>query len=269
MTFANALVVLAVVGAGDSKADAPDKQVACRRVEAPPGTAGPLISYEARIVRVGSIDWRGKYDGRLKPVGRQGGAVVWTASAATLKDLLTDWAADPATNVAQAPQMIAHAGDRVTVESRNQVHYVGHLERVDNGPAGAATSFALEPEVAQVGDGLRAELSAGRLADDGLRTRLTVELERLRDMLTTTRKELLETPDATGRGKTQFALNGQIQVPRVDLSRVEGEWVVPRDGVLIVGLGPRTISSGRMGREQVGEDLMVIGYRLMPVVAAD
>lgn len=270
MPLSSALVALALVGAGGpsgSQADHSAPQIECVRHAAVPPSTGPQISYQLRFVRLSTIDWRGKFDARFKPVSRQGGAAVWAADAATLRDLLTFCQADTRCNIVQAPNVTVLMGDRVSLADGDKINYVAHLERVADGPVGQATKLAFKPDIDHVYNGVQADLTGSHLDADGLRTRLTVQREHVVGFETTaTQTEtILADPGRAGQGKTPYALRGTLQVPMVDSARVDGEWVIPKDGVLIVGLGlhPIRVKGGLISREQILEDVVVIGYRLV------
>ncbi len=55
-------------------------------------------------------------------------------------------------------------------------------------------------------------------------------------------------------------LVGTIQIPVVDSARVDGEWVIPKEGALIVSLGASR-TKGKLVREVTPEELVVIRYR--------
>ena len=51
--------------------------------------------------------------------------------------------------------------------------------------------------------------------------------------------------------------NAQIQIPEIGLARAAGVWLIPEDGVLVVGFGPHTVADAE-GRAVVRERLALI-----------
>jgi hypothetical protein len=250
---------------------------------------GPAIGYEVRYVAMGSLDWRGRFDTRLRPVARRGGAAVWSADAATFRDLLTYCQEEPHCNVIQAPKAVAPAGGAIRVVSETSRHYVAHLKRRADGPVDRATKVAFEPELDEVREGLSLLLSHGQPADAGLLARVALDETRFVAFHTATHSEAIEVrheeslvpglDESTVRqvpvlnrlfrnvGIGRQRISAQIQVPEVVSTRVEGEWLIPKDGVLIVGLGPCS-RPGKGGQETLQDRLVVIGYRPVPTSPA-
>lgn len=249
------LLALAIVAVGGDEAapvsnavPAP-QQLEARRVAGPSAATGPMISYEIRYVTLSDSDWRGKFDPQLKSVARQGGAAVWAADALTTRELLTYWGTNSSTNILQAPKAVTPSGGEVRFVNEQQIHYVAHLERVADGPVNKATKVAFKPEIDQVHDGIRARLSSGRVEDQGLRALIRIDSDRL---------QAFETSKYSEKGASAV-----IQVPVVESARVDGEWVIPKDGALIVSLGAGK-SKGKIIREVRPEHLLVLSYRPAP-----
>jgi hypothetical protein len=275
-------VFLAVLSVALGKSDgrqAPDADPAPRgvvveRIERNAATVGPMISYEIRYLTMGGLEWRGQFDPRLRPIERQGGAVVWAVDSVTLRQLLEHCQSDARCNVLQAPKVVAPSGDEVRVINEEAIHYVAHLDRVADGPPNEATRIAFKPEVDQVHNGVRTFLSSGQLEEEGLRTQIAISRDRVQGFHTASYTEQLRPADRDNQASKGLlasgvkrlvqggptSLAGTIQIPVVDSSRVDGEWVIPKDGALIVGVGvsPKTMR----GRQALTDDLVVISYHL-------
>ena len=58
-------------------------------------------------------------------------------------------------------------------------------------------------------------------------------------------------------GKTEPKVNLQVQIPEVSHAKVDGEWLIPRDGILLVSLGVDTVADDR-GKAVVRERIAVL-----------
>ena len=263
-----ALVIVAL-GGNESAPDQPNADPTSRTSEArrvegnPPAGAerGPWISYEIQYVTTSDPDWRGKIDPMLKPLTRQGGSSVWSADDSTVRALLSLWSDHVTCNILQAPKAVAPEGDEVRIVNEQQIHYVAHLERIADGPVNKATKLAFKPEIDQIHDGVRIRLSSGRVEGQGLRALVAIDSDRVVSFRTSRYSEAVvpANPDHA----RPATLNATIQVPVIDSARVVGEWLIPRDGALIVSLGDSR-SEGRLVRTVRPEELVVIRFRPVP-----
>ena len=66
------------------------------------------------------------------------------------------------------------------------------------------------------------------------------------------------------------ARSAQVQVPEIGRAEIAGEWLIPRDEVLLVGFGPHTVAD-KDGKAVVRERLAMITASevAMPAVEAD
>ena len=261
-------VLLALMTLALSSADgSPDPaRIESRRVEGVKPADGPMIAYEVRFLSTTSLDWRGKLDPKLRPVARQGGAVVWSVDAATLKELHMYIQKDIAFNLVSAPMIVTPAGGEVSVVNEHSIKYVAHLERIADGPVNQATKIAFKPEVDEVHSGIRARFSSGKVTDQGMLAHVVIDKDLLQGFSTSNYTEEVQTGvNRLGRSTTS-RISSQIQIPKVESARVDGEWVIPKDGALIVSLGasPRNVKSKGLVRETNREDLVMIQFRPMP-----
>lgn len=267
MAVMTTLLVVAWLGAGPddppSKLAADAASSAVERFAAPskpppPPPAPPRVAFEVREIRVASPEWRGSLLARLEPVARQEGAAVWAIDPQGLAELLKYCQGDARCEVVQAPRMLANVGEPTRMTNETAHKYVAHLRRGSDGPPGEGTHIAFVPEVDEVHDGLRVSVLSSRLRGPVLFARLVVEQNQVLSMLNATYSEKLrsKTPVKenadTGAVKASLlerlrpehagatALNSVVQVPEVISRRIEGEWLVPSEGALLVSMGPTT-----------------------------
>lgn len=253
--------------------------IEARRIEGATAATGPMISYEVHYVTIAGLDWRGKFCPQLTPIARQGGASVWAADAATLSEWMTFCQSDPKCNILQSPKVTTPAGGEVSLAHGESIYYVAHLERVADGPPNKASKLAFKPEIDRLHNGVRARLSLGRVEEQGLRARFVLERDRIlafqtsqyREMVTPIENDKVEPKGLLASGVNRLAqpraasLGGMIQIPVVDSARVDGEWLIPTDGALIVSLGGVVKPGKVLGFGEVrSEELVVIRYRPEP-----
>lgn len=217
---------------------------------------GPLVAFEIREIRVASPDWRGKLMPQLQPVARQEGTAVWALAPDALRALLEICQADSRANVLQAPKLVAHVGDHARMTNEEAVPYVAALKRVADGPPNQSTKVAFEPQVEKVHNGVRVEILSSQLKGTALLARVLIEENRLVALHTTNYREGVKPKPGTdpevsrasflnrlslNHGPQAAVVNTAIQVPEVDSRRIEGQWLIPSDGTLLVSLGPRAV----------------------------
>jgi hypothetical protein len=238
---------------------------------------GPTVSFDIRDITVASPDWRGKLIASLQPVARQEGSAVWALDGPGVKELLTHCQADPRCKVVQAPAMTARVGEPVRMSSETAHNYVAHLRRVSDAPPNQGTQIAFQPEVDKVHDGVRVSVLSSELKGQVLFAKIVIEENRLVAFHTAkytegvkpkphsdpvvARASLLNRLNPT-HGPQAAAIAATIQVPEVDSRRVEGRWLVPSDGALVISLGPCTRRDGML-KKQYEERLIAITARMV------
>jgi hypothetical protein len=249
----------------------------------PGAKGGPTISFELRKISVASPEWRGKFIPSLQPIARHEGAAVWALDSAGVLELLTYLQGDTRCNVLQAPKMIARIGEPVRMSSETGTRYVASLKRVADGPPSQATRIAFEPQIDQVHDGIRVNVLSSQLKGKDLLAKIEINENRLLGIYTALYTEVLKgktaektTHDVMGLlqdrlhlnlGTDRQAISAQIQVPEVDSRRIDGEWLIPSDGALLVSLGPCTERSGVI-RKQYEERMVMISVKPVAEAAA-
>ncbi len=193
---------------------------------------------------------------RMRPVTRQEACAVWLLDEAAFRELLEICQTDTRSQVLQAPKMTTRIGDPARMTSEETVQYVASLKRVADGPPNKSTRLAFEPEVDKVHSGVRVNIPTSQLKGQNLFVKIVIEENRLVAMHTVKYTETVQPKPGTDPEVTQTsllgrlnpnhaphptAINGTIQVPEVDSRRVEGEWLIPSDGALLVSLGPRAV----------------------------
>jgi hypothetical protein len=237
---------------------------------------GPEVAFEIRDIRVGSLDWRGKLMFRLQPLARHEGAAAWTIDQAGYRELLDDLLADTRSNVLQAPWMKARVGEPARMTSEETVNYVAGLKRVADGTPNHATKLAFEPQVDKVHTGVRVSILSSRQKGSTIQALVVIEENRLIGFHTATYREALKSTADPEVVQASFLsrlnpnhtphpteLAGTIQVPEVDSRRIEGVWVIPAEGALLVSLGPRAGHEKGLIKKAYEEHLVAITARLI------
>jgi hypothetical protein len=212
-----------------------------------PVPADPPVSYQIRFVEMKGLEWRGQLHSRMTPVARQGNATVWSAPAEVIANVTK--AAD---KVNATPRVTSNAETPAIIRVGNGRAIVADLKRVADGPVDHAMAVAFQPEIGEVNDQLQISVSSRRI-DQGMLARLCVEDAHVARVHTFDIKETVK--DAKGGRPAE--IHGQVQVPELISGRVEGEWLIPKDGALIVSLGAFT-SADEDGKAVVRERVALI-----------
>jgi hypothetical protein len=210
----------------------------------------PSISYQVRVLEMKGLDWRATLHPRMTPVARQGSAMVWSVSGDVAREV-----GKSADKVTAAPRVISGSDVPATIRVGQERAIVADFTRVADGPVDHATAVAFQPEVRHIDEFLKFSVSS-RIIDQGMLANISLEDSHVSSIHTYTIKETV--PDAKGDSPSE--IKGQIQVPEMVSGRVEGEWLIPKDGALIVGLGAHT-SANDQGKAEVRERLAVIEAR--------
>ena len=250
------MLMAALIGVDDTADSYAAPKVVVSRAGGPPTKGGPMVAFEIRDIRVSSPEWRGKLIMRMQPVTRQEGTAVWSLDPAGLKELLELCQADTRSNVLQAPKMTARVGDPARMTSEETHQYVASVKRVADGPPNQSTRLAFEPQIDKIHNGVRVNILSSQLKGQNLFARVVIDENRLVAIHTVKYTEAVQPkpgvdPEVSkasfldrlnpNHGPHAAAINATIQVPEVDSRRVEGEWLIPSDGALLVSLGPRAL----------------------------
>lgn len=265
MPLLAALMTVVVVGQ-QPPASAPSAlaQAAAADLTAPPVV--PIIRFEIREITLSSPEWRGRMQPRLQPIAREEAVSAWTIDFDALRELLGDSRA----KIVQAPKMWAKVGEPVRMTNEEKANYVARVERVSDGAPNEGTQIAFKPEIAEVHDGVRVELSKTQLKGSALSAHVLVQQNQLLGFITTAYSESVIKPktDATVE-KTSLlakfrpepadktAINATIQIPEVASRRIEGDWLIPSTGALLISMGPHS-SGGKLGGKSYEERLILL-----------
>jgi hypothetical protein len=262
-----------------------------------PQTEGPQINYEFRIVEVTGLQWREAASHGLKPVTSRGGVTVWTAPRDFFKSLPQDALIETAKpTLKSAPQAAAHITLRKNRPFVTQVAWRGEgegpratTEIVREGMAATVLGRPLD-------QGILAQLVIEDTEIRAVHTlnlsapALPQEPDRPRDVdtkkaawhprsdqnccdgddckaarcqgkgelaCTAQQKKSVSTCSATPTSWTAASRTAQIQVPEIGRSEIAGEWLIPRDEILVIGFGPHTIAD-KDGKAVVRERLALV-----------
>jgi hypothetical protein len=215
--------------------------------EGVPKPASP-IRYQVRVYEMEGLDWRGSLYARLQPVARQGSATIWTASRDLGKPL-----AECAARLVIAPQILGQSDSLTQFSQRTNRRIASRWTRHADGPVDHAVAVAYTPEFEDLGDGCQFAF-LGRKLDQGVLAKVVVEDVRVAAVH---RVMLTETVQAAHHEGSDGTVRPKLEVPEVVKARVEGEWLIPSDGILLVSLGANTAADGQ-GKAVVRERLVLI-----------
>ncbi|MGC1717675.1 MAG: hypothetical protein WA746_01690 [Isosphaeraceae bacterium] len=270
------LLMAALIGVDDTADSYAAPKMVVSRAGVLATKGGPMVAFEIRDIRVSSPEWRGKLILRMQPVTRQEGTAVWSLDPAGFKELLDLCQADPRSNVLQAPTMSARVGDPARMTSEETHQYVASVKRVADGPPNRATKLAFEPQLDKVHNGVRVNVLSSQIKGQNLFARVVIDENRLVAIHMVKYTEAVQPkpgadPEVSkasfldrlnpNHGPRAAAINATIQVPEVDSRRVEGEWLIPSDGALLVSLGPRALHERGFQQKGYEEHLIAITAR--------
>ena len=244
--------------------------------EGPACPPDDATTFQVKVITLDGLEWRSASYARLQPVGRQGTSTIWTADRALAASLT-----DRARTATSFPKFTA-TGDAVLTKSE-VVGYVAAVDRVADGPINQSTSLAFMPRPERIEARFAMKVS-GRKLDQGVLAKVALEescVDALHDVPQTetvrpSSAKTSRTPTDVGReilnvvmskdsGEPGQTITCAVQVPEISLARIDGEWLIPNDGVLLVSLGVKTVADEK-GMAVVRERLAVIeaGSGTMP-----
>lgn len=254
MPLLSALIVAAGMGIGQEAASdlasAAAAPLAAHTVAEP---AVPQVTFEIRELSMGSPDWRGALQPDLRPVARDAGVDAWALDAQGMRRLMEVCQADRDSSLVMAPKMSARLGEPVRMTNEETVEYVAHLKVFTQGPPENPTSVAFQPEVAEIHEGVRVVLTETQRKGPMLQAHVVVQSSTILDMLTTHCSQSagpIEPDPGVERASffpklkddtpKRATIRGTIQVPEVATRRIEGDWLIPSDGAIVVSMGPHS-----------------------------
>ncbi|MDG3002742.1 hypothetical protein [Paludisphaera mucosa] len=282
MPCLNALLMVAGIAVGQAPAPTKLAEAAVKDVSsatATPATAVPHVAFEIHDVTTTSPDWRGRTLPKLQPVARQESVAAWALDQEGVVALLAACQADPKAKVLQAPRMVARLGDPVRMTNEDTSKYVAHMRRISDSPPNRGTSVAFEPIVDEVHDGIRVELTQTRLKGPVLLAHVVIQHNKLLGFTTTNYTESVVNAESDPgvvktsllsklrpEGSDKLSINATLQVPEVSSRRIEGDWMIPSDGAMLISMGPHSLGANA-GRHHYEERLILVTARIEQVPA--
>lgn len=244
MHAAFSFLAVALLGAGAPS----DAGVAPMVAPAPADGGATPIRYHVRLLEMEGVKWRESLYSRLTPVSRQGGSAVWTADREVARSL-----SDRAGRVMLAPQVLAQPGAVAHFSQRATRKVASQLTRHADGPVDHAIAVAYTPDFQDVREGCQFAI-VGRKLDQGMLVKIVVEESRVAAIHPV---KLTEFVSARNAKDSRTKLSPQLDVPEVVRGGLEGEWLIPNDGVLVASLGAHTVDDGT-GKAVVKERLVLV-----------
>lgn len=222
--------------------------VALLGAESAPHQGTPPIEYRVKLVEMDGLKWRESLYVRFQPVARQGSYMVWTADRDTAKALV-----DQASRVLMNPQVLAESGGVAAYTQRTTRKVASQLTRHADGPVDHALAVAYTTNHEDLREGCQFTMS-GRKLDQGMLVKMVVEELRVAAVHQVKLTEHVTDHENKDRPVT---LNPQLEVPEVVRASLEGEWLIPNEGVLVASLGAHTLADAH-GKAVVRERLLVV-----------
>ncbi|MDR3639157.1 MAG: hypothetical protein P4L84_35455 [Isosphaeraceae bacterium] len=220
--------------------------------EGAPKEAAPQICYEFRFLEMPGVEWREQVYASLQPVVRQGSATIWTTT-----DSVAAAIAKKADKVVAAPKVTALSEAPVHVASKVSRGVVTHLSRLADGPVNHASKVAYTPETERIRDGFATTLT-GRRLDQGVLVKLVLEDTRVTAVHTVRVTEYQEPKNSGDHQQVRWEqVQAKLEVPEVIRNDLAGEWLIPKDGVLLASLGVYCVADPT-GKAVVRERLVLV-----------
>ncbi len=232
---------------------------------------GYEITCQVEMMTIEGLGWRSAAYSRMKPAARQGAATIWTAD----RSLKATLEASSVGRSIKAPKVTTATDAVASVNSDVTQNYIRHVERVSDGPINGASQLAFKPEVATLCEGFSAQF-AGRRFDQGVMAKVKINESHVGALHTLLlHEETKPVPVAFPASITPFDLARHIvqtihltkqlkwattvQVPEVFTSKVEGEWFIPNDAILLISMGVNTVADAE-GKAKVQERLAILDF---------
>ncbi len=276
MFLALGLVLSTIVGADDGTTRPGEIPVV---VPVLPNTP-QLVQYEARFVSTPSLDWRTTLSDHLRLVSRQEGASVWAVDKATVRELMRTCEGDIGTIIQSVPWATVELGEAVELSARHRQTYVAEMKpgtTRDSVPDGEVIRTSFSPETATLNLGPMVRVESSRMVGVGVQAAVTIEDRRLVAMHTIQKEGFVEERREyavpvlsripfVGRlfrniGIARQPISAKVEVPEVSSARVEGDWLIPSEGALVISLGPMPSGDGK----PAAEEIVILTARLLPL----
>ncbi|HEU5116213.1 MAG TPA: hypothetical protein VFT74_05995 [Isosphaeraceae bacterium] len=248
-----------------------------------PSSSAPLVQYEARFVSTAGLQWRTDLADHLHLVTRQEGATVWMADDKTVSEILKQCEKETKMCGLAPPRTTTELGKAVELTARHRQTYVAEMNPSttrDSVPDGEVVRTSFEPETATLDLGPTVRVDSSQMVGVGVQAAVTIENRRLLAMHQTVRRVVVEERREfavpvlskipfVGRrlfrnvGIGRQPISATVEFPEVSSQTVEGDWLIPSEGALIVSLGP--VSNAENQDQPVGESLVILSARVLPI----
>lgn len=238
------------------------------------GRGAVPITYSVRFVEVEGLGWRDAALARMTPVTRQGGATVWTAPPEAVKHLFECAQRTVSGSVLAAPRVTAWSGVPAHVTTRSDRRMVTHASwSGDDRPVPA------KPETVRAGT---AATISGRKLDQGILVQMVLQDTQILAVHRVAlgggkaapsdpaAKKAAYSPEACTAAAAccssdsnssccaaAHAATVAVEVPEIGNQEIAGEWLIPKDGFLLVSFGPHTVA-GKDGKAVIRERLAIV-----------
>lgn len=237
MSFASSVLAMSILMAGPNPTPTP--------TPTPAAAPAALVASEVRFLEMTGLDWRAQIQPQMERITAQGSATVWTTSRENAQKI-----AQAASRVLTAPRVTALSNVQAFISTASHQTYVAHLKAVPVVEGNPVTGF--QPMIDSVRDGLKVQI-AGRTLDQGTLLKVALDDSHLIAMHTVAGKK----PAADCCAEEAKPGVGVCQVPEVARCQVNGEWLVPPQGALVISLGARTVK-GAQDKAVIQERVVVI-----------
>ena len=222
------------------------------------GPSCPLegaTTFQVRVLTLEGLDWRTSSYSRLQPVARQGTSTIWTADKALVVSL-----SERARSSTIFGKIVSTNDASLT--RCEAVNYVAAVERCAAGPINQSSAIAVLPKPERLDERFAVKLSGRKLDQEDLDPSRFLEETHVdvihgvpqTESLLPSSSKTCRTPAEIGRDVLNVVLAQQprkdalqsitcsVQVPEISQAKVEGEWLIPNNGVLLVSLGVKTVA---------------------------
>lgn len=272
-------LVLSTIGADDRP---PPRQTPALLVT-PASSSAPLVQYEVRFVSTPGLEWRSALADHLRLVTRQEGASVWAVDDKTVYEILKTCENETKTCDLAPPRATTELGEAVELSARHRQTYVAEMKPStarDSVPDGEVVRTSFSPETATLDLGPTVRVDSSRLVGVGVQAAVKIEDRRLLAMHQAVRRAVVEERREyavpvlskipfVGRrlfrniGIARQPISATVEIPEVSSLSIEGDWLIPSEGALVVSLGP--VSNAENRDQPVGESLVILSARVLPI----
>ena len=224
---------------------------------------GGEITYETSFAEMTGCEWREKFHKKLKIVAQSGSKTVWAVDSETLKAILAQ-----SKGIVQTPKVTAFRDAKAIVEHLNQkiplldgqmILIPRPQDLVDGKVPDGFEPFTVRPGDQRPSDAQYKALGVQNFVTDGMK----VELAGHRVAQGVLVRGSLESQIVVLI--LQLKTSENTSVPETIEARIEGEWLIPEDGGLIVGMGVHRFPT-RWGMSEIRERLVVLKASDLPPI---